>query len=103
MPIKSITFGRFSFDSVASAIAHISRILNSYDLLSRVSGSEDEEVLHEVLKKHPETQSKMKGLAIVGFEVHPFKGGERCFYLCREDGTKGHFGFQRCVRNAAHG
>ena len=100
---KPVRFGRFTFPSTKAAIANLSRILNSYNFLQRVTDPEHAELLQEVLKKHSDAQGKTRGIAIIAFEVHPFKGGERCFYLCREDGSKEHFGFQKCVRNAANG
>ena len=99
---KQLKIGRFHFPSIRALIAKLSEILNRYDLLQRVSDPEDEELLHEVLKRHPNAREKTKGMAVVKFEVHPYIRNERTFYFYLSDGSRDNFSIKKCVQNAVH-
>lgn len=93
---QQVTIGSATFPSSTAARRFFSAMLNAYKLYERVS-EEDQAILTGLLDRHPERGGKLAGRSISHFEVHPFEHGSRCFFLVRDDGTKVHFSFMKCI------
>jgi hypothetical protein len=94
---RPLTIGPRTFTSIAEAARFYSAMLNRYPLFARVT-DDDAASLRDLLDRHPDRDAKLRGTTATHFEVHPFKGGTRCFFLIRSDGTKIDFSFKKCLK-----
>ena len=86
---KSHTIGSHTFDTQAAAIAFIQDVLYQHPLLEPITG-DDHAFLLELLKEHPRAVEKV-GVGVKHFTVENAKGGTRCFYVSRADGSRSDF------------
>ena len=93
---KSHTIGPHIFDTQAAAVAFIQEVLYRHPLLEPITGN-DHAFLLELLKKHPRATEKA-GAGLKHFTVENAKGGTRCFYVTRVDGSRSDFSFMKCLR-----
>jgi hypothetical protein len=91
-----MVIGDTEFPTAAAAARYVSAILNRYQLLEQVS-EQDATFLRALIDRHPDRDAKLRGCTITRFEVHPFTGGTRCFFLCRNDGSREHFSYKKCL------
>jgi hypothetical protein len=82
------------FNSKKDALAHFSRMLNSYRN-GQTLNEFDAGQLHGLLERHPSAADKT-GVGVKRFYRDKAKDSD-CFWLEREDGTKTDFFFQKCV------
>ena len=71
-------------------------MLYRHALLEPIAG-DDNAFLLELLKKHPRAVEKI-GAGVKHFTVENAKGGTRCFYVIRADGSRSDFSFMKCLR-----
>lgn len=57
--------------------------------------------LEALFDSHPDRDEKAQGRMPSHFEIHPNKGGSRCFYVVFRDGTKIDFSFKKSIDAAA--
>jgi hypothetical protein len=93
---KSHRIGPHTFDTQAAAVTFIQEVLYRHPLLGPISG-DDHAFLLELLKKHPHAAEKV-GAGVKHFTVENAKGGTRCFYVTRVDGSRSDFSFMKCLR-----
>lgn len=93
---KSHNIGPHNFDTQAAAVAFIQQVLYRHPLLEPITG-DDHPFLLELLKKHPYAGEKV-GVGVKHFTVENAKGGTRCFYITRIDGSRSDFSFMKCLR-----
>lgn len=93
---KPITIGDKSFKTQSEANAFISELLNSQQLKTPIP-EPHHSFLCSLLDLHPRAKAKI-GAGVKHFTVEPAKGGTRCFYITRVDGTRDDFSTGKCVR-----
>ena len=91
------TIGHLRFDTKGAAEEFIQGILYRYDIKVPVTG-DDHEFLMDLLKKHPKAIEKI-GVGVKHFTIEPSKGGTRCFYVTRIDGSHDDFSYAKCLKN----
>lgn len=95
---KPVTIGDKHFETRDAANTYISELLNSQPLMT-VIPEPHHAFLSALLAMHPRAVEKI-GVGIKHFTVEPAKGGTRCFYLTRVDGTRDDFATGKCVRGS---
>lgn len=93
---KPQSIGSRTFDTKDAAIEFIQGILYRYDLRVPITGN-DHDFVMELLKKHSKAAEKI-GMGVKHFTIEPAKGGTRCFYLTRIDGSRDDFSFLKCLK-----
>jgi len=97
---KPLKIGAYSFPSKSSAIQTTRKILHRYDLKSPVTNEEDASFLTALFACHPDYAEKKAGRTIARFEVHPNKGGTRCFYAVFADSGMIDFSYKLAIDGA---
>lgn len=95
MPKKPVITESYRFESKAETEKKLREILYSVDFLEKVP-QEHLQLFCEIFALHPEYPAKLAGREISHFEVHPNKGGSRCFHACFTNGENVHFSFKKC-------
>jgi Protein of unknown function (DUF3223) len=95
---KPVTIGDKRFETRAAANTYISELLNSQPLKAAIP-EPHHTFLSALLAMHPRAAEKI-GAGIKHFTVEPAKGGTRCFYVTRVDGTRDDFATGKCVRGS---
>jgi hypothetical protein len=98
---KLLKIGSYSFPSKSSAIQTTRKILHRYDLKSPLTIEEDARFLTTLFACHPDYTDKTAGRTIARFEVHPNKGGTRCFYAVFAEGGMIDFSYKLAIEGAA--
>lgn len=93
---KPVTIGDRHFETRDAANTYISELLNSQALMT-VIPEPHHTFLSALLAMHPRAAEKI-GAGVRHFTVEPAKGGTRCFYLTRVDGTRDDFSTSKCIR-----
>lgn len=93
---KLHAIGTHTFDTQAAAVRFIQEVLYRHPLLEPIKG-DDHAFLLELLKKHPGAAEKI-GSGVEHFTVETAKGGTKCFYITRIDGSRSDFSFKKCLR-----
>lgn len=97
---KPIVLPSIEFKKQGDADAYFKSMLNRYDDDEYLSDA-DEEVVYELLQRHPEAETKI-GPGIVGiFRAHSPDHPSSCFHVHRADGSKTDFSYKTCVRGKA--
>lgn len=94
--IKPITIGDKSFKTQGAAQDFIKELLNAQPLKTPIP-EPNHSFLCFLLELHPRATEKI-GAGVKHFTVEPAKGGTRCFYITRVDGTRDDFSTKKCVR-----
>lgn len=94
---KPVSIGNWHFETQGEAVAFIQKILNKQQLMTPIPGVDSNSFLRSLVQLHPRAAEKI-GVGIQHFTVEPAKGGTRCFYITRIDGTRTDFSFMKCVR-----
>jgi DNA-directed RNA polymerase-4 subunit 1 len=93
---KPHTIASHTFGTQATAVAFIQKVLYRHPPLEPIQDA-GHEFLLELLKKHPRKAEKI-GVGVKHFTVENAKGGTRCFYITRVDGSRSDFSFMKCLR-----
>lgn len=95
---KPITIGNKLFKTQSEANAVIKELLNSQPLKTPIP-EPHHSFLRSLLDLHPRAKAKI-GAGLKHFTVEHAKGGTRCFYITRVDGTRDDFSTGKCVRGS---
>lgn len=100
MPAKPVVLPSRTFPKQTEATAYFKAMLARY-ADGEFLNSDDEDILYELLQRHPEAEQKI-GLGVKAFfrnksPDHPTS----CFHLLRIDGTTTDFGYPACVSGQA--
>jgi hypothetical protein len=93
---KPQTIGLHIFDTKTAATTFIQSILYRHKLTEPITG-DDHAFLMQLLMKHPSAAAKI-GAGVEHFTVESAKGGTKCFYINRVDGSRDDFSFGKCLR-----
>jgi hypothetical protein len=93
---KAITIADKHFETQTEANNYIKELLNSQPLNTPIP-EPHQTFLRLLLDLHPRADEKV-GPGVKHFTVEPAKGGTRCFYITRVDGTRDDFSTGKCVR-----
>lgn len=95
MPKQRI-IGSHKFATTSDARGYIKVVLNRLPMLEPITG-DDHDFLVALLKTH-ERAAEKTGVGVKHFTVEPSKGGTRCFYITRVDGTRDDFSTGKCLK-----
>ena len=98
---KPVRIGNQFFASKSDAIKAIRAILHRHGLKTAVTGEDDIRFLTALFKCHPDYSAKIAERTIARFEVHPNKGGTRCFYAVFVGGGMIDFSYKLAIDAAA--
>jgi hypothetical protein len=93
---QSQSIGPHTFDTKGAATAFIQEVLYRHPLLEPITGDDHAFVL-DLLKKHKRAAEKI-GAGVKHFTVENAKGGTRCFYITRVDGSRDDFSIGNCLK-----
>ena len=93
---KPITIGDKVFETQTEANNFISKLLNNQQPLTPIPEPHHSFLL-SLLALHPRATEKI-GAGVKHFTVESAKGGTRCFYITRVDGSRDDFSTGKCVR-----
>ncbi|XKU42497.1 DCL family protein [Pseudomonas [fluorescens] ATCC 17400] len=97
---KPVMLPTIQFKKQGEADAFFKAMLDSYDDKEYLN-SADEELVYELLQRHPESETKI-GCGVVGiFRAHSPDHPSSCFHVRRADGTETDFSYKTCVRGTS--
>lgn len=85
------------FQSKVAFTEAMRAILHRYPLRGRVSDDGDAAMVGAAFESHPAYAEKVAGRILSHFEVHPNKGGSRCFYAVFTDCSMIDFSFMKAT------
>lgn len=97
---KPVVLPSVTFKKQGDADAFFKALLDRYDD-DEYLGVADEELVYELLQRHPEYDSKI-GCGVVGiYRARSADHPSSCFHVHRNDGSKTDFSYKTCVRGSS--
>ncbi|KAF2391713.1 DCL family protein [Pseudomonas frederiksbergensis] len=94
---KPVVLPSIEFKKQGDADSFFKAMLGRYDDDEYLNDA-DEEIVYELLQRHPDAESKI-GSGVVGiFRAHSIEHNSSCFHVHRIDGSKTDFSYKTCVK-----
>jgi len=94
---RPIMIGNMKFVNVATLRGRVKEIINSRgDDEQLKPGSTDYKIIQSLLDFHPTGKAKAQGMVGIKVNKSP-QGGNRCFFMIKEDGTEDDFSAKKCL------